>query len=92
MRRRPGRWLWPALGLTLAADGRQLVGTDRVAVLAAQLGADAPAAGFVVQLDRRLAVRLQPAVAPLHQRHQRGEELGAHLGQPVQLAGAGPGS
>ena len=49
---------------------------------------DAPAAVLVVQLDRRTAVRLQPAVAPLHQRHQRGQQLGAHLGQPVELAGA----
>jgi predicted dinucleotide-binding enzyme len=57
---------------------------------AAQLDRDRLVAAAVAELHRPAAL-VEPLVAPLHQRGQRGEQVGALLGQPVALAGALPG-
>src|SRR5258708_19015821 len=54
---------------------------------AAQFGADRLAATGVLQ-DHGSPVRSQPPVAPLHQRHENREQLGALVGETV----AHPGS
>src|SRR4051794_21012161 len=54
---------------------------------AAQLYADRLTAAVVLEPDAA-AVLAQPAVAPLHQRGEHGEEIRALLGQPVAVAGA----
>src|SRR5689334_12410881 len=53
---------------------------------AAQLDADGRPAVAVAQLDRAAAV--EPAVAPLHERGQHREQVGALVGEPVGAPGA----
>ena len=71
----------------VAAREVELLGGDLVSGGAAQLGRHRLATVPVAQLDRAAPV-VEPAVAPLHQRDQRREQVGALLGQPVALAGA----
>ena len=63
----------PAAGAR-AGGQRQLVGSDGVPGRTAQLGAHRLAAAAVPQLHRPASL-VEPAVAPLHQRHEHGEEV-----------------
>ena len=84
----PGRRLIVArLPPASAARQVELAWADAVPGGAPQLDADALAAVAVAQLHRAAAL-VEPAVAPLHQRDQRREQIGALLGQPVSLPGA----
>ena len=61
-----------------------------MALAAAQFRLHPRPAAPMAQLNRTALV-MQPAIPPLHQCHQRGEEILTHLGQPVAIAGALPG-
>ena len=62
----------------------ELVGLDGVPRRAAQFGGDLFATVAVSQLNRSAAV-IEPAIAPLHEGYERGQEIGALVGQPVTL-------
>ena len=70
-------------GAVATAADRQYAGG------AADLRGDLRAAAAVLEDDRATLV-VDPAIAPLHQRDDRGEEVHALLGQAVALAGPLP--
>src|SRR5689334_5577345 len=88
----PSRPARPARGLPNGSRGLngpargevQLARRDVVPGGAAELDGDGLAAAAVPELDGPAAV-VEPLVAPLHERGERGEEVGALLGEAIAL-------
>jgi hypothetical protein len=77
------------LGTPAAGDEIELVGANLVSGGAAKFDGDGLAAVAVAQFNRPAAI-VEPAVAPLHQRSEHREEIGALIGEPVTLTRALP--